>query len=384
MNTSIESIDPPLSESVPTSANPIPDQARVAVLQQIGKPMAIQSYPLPRLQDSEVLVRIRCATICGSDLHSCFGRRPTPLPGVLGHEMVGQIADIGPAGAADYEGRSLQIGDRVTWSMVWSCGRCDFCRQGLRPKCLELKKFGHQTLDPANPFFGAMADYCWLPERTAIFRIPSEVPDRVASPANCATATVAAIFRQIGECRGRSVVIQGAGMLGLVATAMAAVGGAGPVIAIDPDPRRSERTLQFGATQAINATSNVEAVQAQLQRLTDGRGADIVIELSGQPAAIELGIELLAIGGHYILAGSTFPSRAVQLSAEQIVRRWLRISGVYNYNPEDLRQALVFLAAHHQRFPFADLVSGSYPLEQVNEAFTHAENERPIRVAIVG
>ena len=90
-----------------------------AVFTAVGEPLALREFPLPELRGSEILVRVRCTTICGSDLHSYFGRRHSPVPSVLGHEMVGEIADAGPRGALDFRGSPLKIGDRVTWSM---CG----------------------------------------------------------------------------------------------------------------------------------------------------------------------------------------------------------------------------------------------------------------------
>ena len=97
----------------------LPDTCRAAVFRAPGQPLTLDEFPLPRLETGECLVQIRCATICGSDLHSYYGRRPSPVPSVLGHEMVGLVAGLGPGGVRDFRGRPLAIGDRVTWSMVW-------------------------------------------------------------------------------------------------------------------------------------------------------------------------------------------------------------------------------------------------------------------------
>src|SRR5262245_31557934 len=111
-----------------------------AVFRAAGEPLDLERFPVPRLTGSEALVRIRCATICGSDLHSYFGRRHAATPSVLGHEILGEIAGMGPDGARDFHGAPLQFGERVTWSIVWSCGGCFYCRHGLRPKCERLMK----------------------------------------------------------------------------------------------------------------------------------------------------------------------------------------------------------------------------------------------------
>ena len=204
----------------------LPAISRAAVFHAVGQPLTLETFPIPQPQASEAIVRVRCATVCGSDLHSFYGRRHAPVPSVLGHEMVAEIVAAGPDGVSDFRGRPLALGDRVTWSMVWSCGECFYCRHGLRPKCERLLKFGHEQIVPGRALIGGLAEYCHLPQRTAIFKVPQNVPDAVASPANCATSTVAAVFRNAGPCRGQTVVIHGAGMLGLTACAMAAFNGA--------------------------------------------------------------------------------------------------------------------------------------------------------------
>ena len=217
---------------------PPPTACLAAVFRTVNEPLSLERIPLPECRGREALVRIRCATICGSDLHSQQGRRHSPAPCILGHEMVGDIIAMGPEGALDYWGNPLRLGDRVTWSMVWSCGECYYCKLGLHPKCERLRKFGHEELTPGLSLGGGMAEYCQLPGGTAVFKVPDNVPDEVASSANCATATVAAICRNAGDLTGLSVVVFGAGMLGLTACAMAAAGGASRVIAVEPDTAR--------------------------------------------------------------------------------------------------------------------------------------------------
>jgi putative phosphonate catabolism associated alcohol dehydrogenase len=360
-----------------------PTTSLAAVFEAVGRPFSIRTFPLPELQSGEALVRIGCATICGSDLHSFTGRRPAPVPSVLGHEMIGRIAALGPGGMNTYDDAPLALGDRVTWSMVWSCGQCYYCRHDLRPKCEKLQKFGHEAIGMRGPLFGALAEYCHLPAGTAVFGVPDNLPDNVACPANCATATVAAVFRHAGGCEGKSVVVLGAGMLGLTACAMASHLGAEQVICLEPDPQRRGLARCFGATALLDSVQSVEETRKQIFTLTHGRGADVALDFAGHPQALELGIELLRAGGRFVVAGATFPARPVQWSGEMLVKRLLQVIGVYNYAPEDLGRALEFLAAVQQRFPFAGLVAKTFSLQEVNEAFEYAERQRPPRVAVV-
>ncbi len=354
-----------------------------AVFHSPAQPLELRRFPLPVPAEGETLVRIRCSTICGSDLHSRFGRRHCPAPAILGHEMVGEIVATGNGGAHDYRGRPLRIGERVTWSMVWSCGDCYFCLRNLRPKCERLMKFGHEPISPAGALHGGMAEYCLLPAGTAIFPVPHNIPDMVAAPANCATATVAAVLRTAGPVKGEVVVILGAGMLGLTACAMAAANGAACVIVVEPVEERRQRALLFGAHVALNSESTPGELAAAIRERSQNRGADAVLEFAGVPDSVEPGPDLLRTGGRFILAGSVFPSRPVRFSAEQMVRRMLHFTGVHNYAPEDLETALVFLRDHIDLHPFADLIGPAFPLAQVNEALEYAEKTKPPRVALL-
>jgi len=366
-----------------TTSKPAFATSTAAVFHRVGEPLKLEQFPIPEPHGSEIVARVVCATICGSDLHSYFGRRHSPMPSVLGHEMVARVQAAGPAGAKDFRGRPLAIGDRITWSMVWSCGECFYCRRGLRPKCEKLMKFGHEEIVPGRALIGGMAEHCHLPEGTAIFRVPDNVPDAVASPANCATSTVAAVFRYAGPVADQVVVVHGAGMLGQTACAMAAAGGAAQVIVVEPDARRRAKALQFGATEALDSNRPEKELLARVKELSAGRGADIGVELAGYPESIELGISLLRMGGRFVMAGATFPSRPVQLLGEQLVRRMIQVAGVYNYAPEDLESALAFLSRAVDKYPFEELVGKRFPLSAVNEAVHYAETERPPRVALI-
>jgi putative phosphonate catabolism associated alcohol dehydrogenase len=371
------------SQLTMTTSKPASETSTAAVFRAVGEPLKLERFPIPDPQGSEIVAKILCATICGSDLHSYYGRRHSPVPSVLGHEMVGRVQAAGPAGAKDFRGRPLAVGDRIAWSMVWSCGACFYCSRDLRPKCEKLMKFGHEPIVPGRALVGGMAEHCHLPEGTAIFRVPGNLSDAVASPANCATATVAAIFRYAGPVAGQVVVVQGAGMLGQTACAMAAMGGASQVIAIEPDARRRANALRFGAMEALDSALPEKEILARVRELSAGQGADIGIEVAGYPESIELGVGLLRVGGRFVMAGATFPSRPVQLPGELLVRRMIQIVGVYNYSPEDLESALAFLSQAAGRYPFEELVGRRFPLSAVNEAIHYAETERPPRVALI-
>ena len=361
----------------------LPDRALAAVFTAAGEPLELQSLSMPELREGEALARVTCCTVCGSDLHTYQGHRSTPVPTVLGHEILGEIVALGPGGpTVDPRGRPPEIGERVTWSIAASCGRCFFCTHGIPQKCTHLLKYGHEQIRPDYQLSGGLAEYCHLARGTAVIPVPEAVPDEAACPANCATATVAGAFRVSGGCDDAVVLVQGCGMLGLTACAMARARGAREVIACDVDPARLDLASRFGATRCVAVADGDEALTDAARELTDGRGVDLALELSGAARAMEAGLRLLRIGGRYVLVGAVFPSSPLALDPEAVIRRLLTIYGLHNYTPDDLADAVAFLAQHHTRYPFAELVTESFPLAEADRAFQHAIETRALRVAV--
>ena len=362
---------------------PSSETSRAMVFDEATERLELRRYPLPQLAEGEVLVRITCCTLCGSDIHTYEGRRSTPCPTVLGHEIIGRVADL-PAGSkvCDFGGTPLQIGDRITWSVAAGCGGCFFCTHGLPQKCEELFKYGHERITQRHPLSGGLADHCHLARGTAIFRLPEDLCDAVACPANCSTATTAAALRYAGSCADQVILVQGAGMLGLTTAAMAAAGGAREVIVCDTQAERLRRAGRFGATRTALVDDDGTALRDAVEQATSGRGVDIAIDMSGSAPAMETGLGLLRIGGRYVWVGAVFPGRPLSVSAETVVRNLLCIQGVHNYMPEDLGSALQFLKDHHARFPFEELVAETFALEDAVAAFSHASQSGVLRVAV--
>lgn len=327
----------------------------------------------------EILVKVTCATICGSDLHTWHGRRQEPTPGVLGHEIIGKIAAMGPeAPRVDLSGQKLDVGSRVTWSIAASCGECFFCRRDLPQKCEHLFKYGHCLARPGDECVGGFATHCLLRAGTGIAVVPDELPDPLAAMANCAGATVAAAHRIIGPVREQVVVVVGCGVLGLLACAMAAESGAARIIACDPNPQSRERAKRFGAT-SVAAPGDL---QLAVGSASSGRGADVAFEFSGTGDGVRATLEVPRIGGRVLLAGTTTPGCSFSLDPERVVRKMLTICGLHNYHPADLPVALAFLAAASAKYPMDDFHAGCHRLDAIGEAFRHADKAPGRRVAI--
>ena len=306
-----------------------------------GAGIEVREVPVPALAYRELLVRVRLATVCGSDLHTVAGRRSAPVPSVLGHEGVGEVVAAGPhAGAV--------VGDRIVWSVTCVCHDCDRCRSGRTAKCRSVTKVGHEPFTGPWPLSGTYSEYILLPAGTTVVPVPAALPDVVAAPASCATATAAAVVDAAGDLAGRRVVVCGAGMLGIAAVAMCAEAGADVTI-VDIDPQRAARAERFGAV------------------LDDGGPADIALDFSGSAEAIASLVPRLEVGGRLVLAGSVAPGPAVPVDPETIVRRWLTICGVHNYEPAHLHAAVAFLTRTVAVLPWDELVGEPVPLDALEE-----------------
>lgn len=337
--------------------------ARGAVFRGVGRPFDFVEWPLPSPRETEILVEVIACTLCGSDLHSIHGRRSVPVPTILGHEILGRVVAFGPEAASiDAAGLPLGLGDRVTWAIVASCGDCYYCHRDLPQKCERGFKYGHEPLRPGRELAGGLADHCLLAPGTAIYRVPDEIPDEVACPSSCATATIAAALEAAGPIAGRTVLVLGAGMLGVTASAWSRESGARETIVCDRDEARLAVAVGFGATRTCTPTQFASTIA----EATGRRGIDVVLELSGDPRAIEGALPLLATGGTLVLVGSVFPTDPVPILPEKLVRGCLTLRGVHNYAPRHLHAALNFLAANHRKYPLASLVSAWQPLDALD------------------
>ncbi|WP_304106021.1 zinc-binding dehydrogenase [Mycolicibacterium bacteremicum] len=304
-----------------------------------GSDISLRQVGIPALNPADVLVRVRLATVCGSDLHTVSGRRPGPYPSILGHEAVGEVV----------AGPGLAVGQRIVWSVTVSCGACARCRAGRSAKCTSVRKAGHEPFDGDWPLSGSYAEHIVLPAGTTIAAVPDRMPDAVAAPAACATATVMATLDAAGPLSGRRMLVLGAGMLGLTAVAAGREAGA-DVQVLDRNPARVAQAEAFGA------------------RRSDDGPVDVAIDFTGSTAAIGSALARLDIGGRLVLAGSVLPADALPVDAETVVRRWLTITGVHNYEPRHLQQAVGFLDRTRDRYPWASLVTAPLPLSRVADA----------------
>lgn len=306
----------------------------------------------PTLIDGDVLARITLATVCGSDHHTVTGRRSAPTPTILGHEAVAVVVESRREG--------IEVGDRIVFSVTESCRACDRCRAGLTAKCRHLRKVGHERFN--GRLDGTYATHIHLSAGHEIAIVPEHVPDAPAATAGCAIATVMAVAEAAGELAGRTVLVTGLGMLGLTAVAAARALGAGRVLGVDPSAAARVR-----AGDLSEVFADVPDVPV-----------DAVMELSGMQESIDSSLGVLGIGGTAVLAGSVVPSAPTPVDPEWVVRGWRTITGVHNYEPRHLHQAVEFLATHGETLPWEQLLGQRYPLDDLPRAFCGEAGRRAI------
>lgn len=358
---------------------------KAAVFTGAGKPFEIRRFDLRSPREGEILVKVKMSTICGSDLHTWQGKRQAKLPTILGHEIMGTVAELGAGVEKDYVGNRLKVGDRITWTVMAACGHCYFCQiKSLPQKCVSLFKYGHESCSLPPHFNGGLAEYIYLVPGTGIFKVPDELSNEEVVPINCALTTVVNGVETIRIELGDNVVVQGAGMLGINAVAVAKERGANQVICLDISEDRLKMAEVFGADSTIDLKSKEPGAVVELVReLTGGWGADVAIEVCGVPRAIEQGIEMLRTGGRYLIVGAVFPDANFSLDVYSVITKNLTLKGIHNYQAHHLRQALEFVTRSRRRLPFSKLVTNTFGLEDAVEAFKVLQTHQAIRAAVV-
>jgi L-iditol 2-dehydrogenase len=274
----------------------------------------LADMPVPQYAADELLIRIRACGICGSDVHGfdgSTGRRIPPI--VMGHEAAGIVEKVG----SDVPG--FHRGDRVTFDSTVSCGLCFFCQRDEINLCENREVVGVST--PLFRRMGAFAEYVAVPARIC-YHLPESMPFAHAALIEAVSVAVHGVSLTPIQ-RGDSVIVVGAGMIGLLTLQAARHAGAGAVIVLDLDDTRLALARDMGATHTFNSTAG--GVIPQILALTQGRGADAALECVGATAPIRLAIESVRKGGAVTLIGNVSPNAEIPL--QSVVSRQIRLQG---------------------------------------------------------
>ena len=355
---------------------------RAAVIPAPNTPIEVRSYPEPEPEPGSVLLKTLASEVCGTDVHLWHGRLSgVPYPLIPGHISVGEVLETsGPV--ADINGEEIQPGEAVTFLDVhgtcYNCWYCLVAKQSTR--CPHRRVYGI-TYGADDGLLGGWSERIYLKPGVKIVKLDPAVSPELWIAGGCGlpTALHAVDLAQIKL--GDRVVVQGAGPVGLSACALAAASGAAWVGVIDAVPHRLQAAERMGADTLIPL--GVDTIAA-VQQATGGRGADVVIEASGSPAAVPMGCRLARDGGRYIVVGQYSDNGDAAINPHyDINRRHLTVQGCWGVDFSHVYRAMGVLSRFGGRFAWTDIISARYGLEDAGEALAAVESRSVVKALIV-
>lgn len=350
---------------------------RAAVVTRPGA-VEIRQFEAISPRDDDAVLAVELAGVCGTDYHLFNGDIDAPLPLVLGHEIVGRIARIGPRAAQQW---GVTTGDLVAVESTVPCSRCSWCRRGIYKYCPTRMGYGTTTSCDVPPhLWGAMADEMYLAPGSIVHRIPDGVSPEAAVLASVVANAVSWTVEVGRVGPGVSVVVRGDGAHGMSCVAVARHAGADVVVLIgrDADDPRHKLAQGLGADAVLLAG---EGESTKVREIVGDAGPELVIDASGDADAFEADLDLLHPRGRLIWAGLSGRSSTVDL--DRLVWNDIEVRGVFEKGVGSYRTALRLL--QHKEIPFHEMVSVTFPLGRVSEAIEMMGPEksgRPIRAVI--
>ena len=381
----------------------MPKTVKAVVMVAPGR-VEVQELPYPdHLEPGAVIVKMEMSGICGTDKHAYRGEvtlyggteseQDMVYPCVHGHENSGIVVEMNGTGRdIEYSGQDLKVGDRVTNCPNVICGRCWYCRNihGY-PYCAEHQGIGMTYYSNQFPYIvGGWGEYMYLPPKAWVYKVPEHIPVEYACLVEL--FVVAALLDRAKEYAayggkgfhfGDTVVLQGAGAIGMMMCAKARMLGAGKIIALDPMDMKLELSKEFGADLGINVSkySDKELVE-YIRNETDGRGADVVVETVGRPEVLKVGLEMLRRGGTYMETGNFVDTGGtVELNVHRhIAAKNVLIFGNTNHPHDGYYAALDMMWRHKHEYPFNKLITHRYKLDHAQEAIQKSFEEDALKV----
>jgi S-(hydroxymethyl)glutathione dehydrogenase/alcohol dehydrogenase len=349
--------------------------------------MSIETLSVGPLSRTDVLVRVRAASLCHTDLEAIEGALAVKLPAVLGHEAAGEIEAVG----ADVSG--LSPGDHVVLSWNPHCGRCFYCDRAQPILCDRYLANGprgfhfdgkprlacdaipvHQLM-----YLGGFSEYCVVPEQSAI-RVPDAIPFDRAALIGCGVMTgVGAVTRIARPGWGDTAMVIGSGAVGLSAVQGSVLAGCHEIIAVDLNPGRLRFAQSMGATQAAGPADAMELARS----LTDGRGADVVIEAAGTNASFRLATEAVRPGGQVVFLGKVAVNDEVSFRWGSLMQEKRIIRSSYGGAVPARDFPMLARAYLDGKLKLDEMISARIGLEQINEGFAALKRGETIRSVVM-
>ncbi len=362
---------------------------RAAVLRAIGAPMVIEEVPVPVPRRGEALIRVTACGVCHTDLHVAKGEVAFPMPCVLGHEISGVVAALGP------ETAGFQVGDPVVCSFIMPCGYCEQCVVGRDDLCDTFFRMnrlrgtlydGETRLHRASgePLamysMGGLAEFAVVPG-TDVFAAPRSVHLADACILGCAVMTAYGALKHQAEIGpGQTLAVVGIGGIGSSVVQIARSLGATRIIAVDVRDDKLAEAKGLGATDCINAAK--ENPVERLAELTNGRGADVAVEALGRPETVRNAFMMTKDGGRTVVIGIGAGPAAAPIEITRLVRRGIQLRGSYGCRVRSDMPEVIRLAGAGG-VNVSGTISRRFRLEDVNEALAALNRGEIIGRAII-
>jgi L-iditol 2-dehydrogenase len=362
------------------------DSIRAAVLPGPGRAIELRSFPRPKPEPGGAILETAGSEVCGTDVHLKHGRLAgVPYPIIPGHVACGRLVESnGPL--RDVEGRVIAPGTLVTvYDVFGTCGACWHCLVAkAATRCPSRRVYGITT-SAVEGLLGGWAEAIEVRPGVRVVPLPDGIDELEFLGGGCGLPTGFHAVERAGIRMGDTVVVQGSGPVGLNAAIFAQLSGASRVFVIGAPAERLEAARRLGAEDVcdIAVLPDPAARVAWVRDRTSGRGADVVIEASGNPAAVAEGLEMLRDAGTYVVVGQYTDAGDVVLNPHRHVnRRHATILGCWGYEFTHLHRALLLMAKHRERFRWRDLVTREYPLERAGQALEDMERLRVVKAVI--
>lgn len=332
--------------------------------------ISLEEIAVPETNQGDVLIAVRAATICGTDIRIYRGRKTAGVryPSVLGHEFAGEVVNNG--------GHSgIAAGDRVALCPFVACGRCHLCKTGHENLCTQGTAVGYE-ID------GAFAEMIRIPARAVEAGNLRHLPDSMSFEEAALIEPLACVLNgqnKVDLNSADTVVILGAGPIGLLHVHLARLRGAAQVLVSDPNAARREVARAAGADATIDPTS--EDVEARVKAATDGRGADVVICAIGIAALARQATDLAAFGGRISLFAGFSKGESADMDVNAIHYRELMVTGAFGLSRKDYDQAFDMVA--NGRLDLRPMITHRFDLGDIHDALATAEKGAAIKVAVV-
>jgi L-iditol 2-dehydrogenase len=333
-------------------------------------PLEVWTLDDPIIEPGGVLLETTASEVCGTDVHLYHGRLAgVPYPIVPGHVSVGRVVEMRDV-THDALNAPLAVGDAVTFYDVHeACGTCYHCSVASQPnRCPHRRVYGI-TYPASDGPLGGWAERIYLKPGVRIIRLPDGLSADLVIGGGCGLFTGYAAVERSTLAMGDAVVVQGAGPVGLAAAAFAALRGASVVVVIGAPATRLALAKELGADVVLPLEMDVADRRNRIVDLTDGRGADVVIEASGNPAAVPEALEFMRDGGTYVVAGHYTDTGTAQINPHlHVNRRHADVRGQWGTDFRHVVRAITMLAKHRDRLPFNRVIGARYALGDAQNA----------------